>query len=122
MTIILAKGRHYLTDKGEEVRFCYFSQTGNAVFSPRDEHSFQDVFIFEDGWEKHIVQNLDGVFEVGDRVEKIGGDYSFEGEVVSVFKKRSGAVRLVVEDDRGLLFIFNETNLKPKNAKSYSDI
>ena len=45
---------------------------------------------------------------MGDRVSKTGGDYTFEGVVVSRFTKRSGAVRIVVEDDRGLLMIMNE--------------
>lgn len=66
---------------------------------------------------------INGTFEVGDRVEKVGGDYSFEGEVVSVFKKRSSeAIRLVVEDDRGLLFIFNESSLRLKDAKPSCNI
>lgn len=51
-------------------------------------------------------------FRVGDRVEKVGGDYQYEGTVVAIFLKRSGAVRLVVEDHRGLLFIFNEQSLR----------
>jgi hypothetical protein len=52
------------------------------------------------------------LFEVGDAVKKVGGDYSFDGTVVSVFKKLSGNIRLVVEDDRGILHIFSETNLQ----------
>lgn len=51
-------------------------------------------------------------FKTGDRVIKGGGDYTFEGVVVAAFFKRSGAVRYVVEDDRGLLFIFNELALQ----------
>lgn len=51
-------------------------------------------------------------YYVGDRVSKVGGDYSFEGVVVAKFPKRSGVIRLVVEDDRGLLFIFNEGALR----------
>ncbi len=50
--------------------------------------------------------------QTGDRVRKIGGDYRFEGVVVSVFAKLSGVRRCVVEDDRGVLFIFNETQLE----------
>ncbi len=50
--------------------------------------------------------------KVGDEVEKVGGDYSFSGWIVSKFTKRTGATRFVVEDSRGLLFIFNETNLQ----------
>lgn len=48
---------------------------------------------------------------VGDKVKKVGGDYTFEGVVVSVFCKLSGQVRVVVEDDRGILHIFSERNL-----------
>jgi len=54
-------------------------------------------------------------FKVGDKVEKVGGDYTFVGVVVSVFQKLSGAVRLVVEDDRGVLHVYSEKNLRMKN-------
>lgn len=54
------------------------------------------------------------MFKVGDEVYKIGGDYSFEGIVVSAFKKLSGAERFVVEDDRGVLHVYSEKNLGPK--------
>jgi hypothetical protein len=50
--------------------------------------------------------------KVGDRVKKVSGDYTFEGVVVAAFAKKSGAVRYVVEDDRGLLFIFNGGQLE----------
>ena len=50
----------------------------------------------------------------GYRVHKRGGDYEFDGEVVSVITKKSGAVRYVVEDDRGLLLIMNESQVRPK--------
>jgi len=51
-------------------------------------------------------------FKVGDKVSKNGGDYKFDGVVVAAFTKLSGVVRYVVEDDRGVLFIYNEKNLK----------
>ena len=47
------------------------------------------------------------MIRVGDRVIKNSGDYTFEGEVVAVVHKRSGDVRYVVEDDRGLLMIMS---------------
>lgn len=37
---------------------------------------------------------------------------TFEGTVVAVFTKLSGAIRLVVEDDRGVLHVYSEKNLK----------
>lgn len=40
-------------------------------------------------------------------VEVHGNDYSYKGVVVSVFDKISGAIRVVVEDDNGRLFIHN---------------
>jgi hypothetical protein len=52
--------------------------------------------------------------ELGDRVIKDGGDYAFEGVVIAVFKKRSGAVRYAVEDDRGLVMIMNLQQLRKK--------
>lgn len=46
-----------------------------------------------------------------------GGDYSYEGWIVSAFKKRrSDETRIVVEDDNGRLFIHNPrqiVNAKP---------
>ena len=44
----------------------------------------------------------------GYKFSKTTGDYSFDGEVVAIIKKKSGAVRYVVEDDRGLLLIMNK--------------
>lgn len=36
-----------------------------------------------------------------------GGDYSYHGWIVAIFKKNSGQVRCVVEDANGRLFIHN---------------
>lgn len=47
-----------------------------------------------------------------DKVRKIGGDYTFEGVIVSVFEKLSGKIRFVVEDDRGALHLYSEKNLE----------
>jgi len=55
-------------------------------------------------------------FDVSDEVQKVGGDYTFEGVVVAVFEKLSGQVRYVVEDDRGCLHIYSAKNLEFKNA------
>lgn len=48
----------------------------------------------------------------GDMVEKVGGDYTFVGRIVAVFTKIHGAWRFVVEDDRGVLHIYSEKNLR----------
>lgn len=50
-------------------------------------------------------------FKVGDAVSKSGGDYRFDGTVVSVFNKTTGHTRYVVEDDRGVLHIYSKKNL-----------
>ncbi len=50
-------------------------------------------------------------FAVGELVKKVGGDYQFEGQVVAAFAKKSGAIRYVVEDDRGVLHIYSDKNL-----------
>jgi hypothetical protein len=47
-------------------------------------------------------------YKIGDLVEKVGGDYTFDGEIRCIFTKRSGAVRFVVEDDRGVLHVFSD--------------
>jgi len=51
-------------------------------------------------------------FKVGDKVEKVGGDYTFVGHVVATFPKLSGVIRLVVEDDRGVLHVYGEKILR----------
>jgi hypothetical protein len=51
-------------------------------------------------------------FARGDKVEKVGGDYRFEGQVVAAFRKLSGAPRYVVEDDRGVLHVYSAKNLR----------
>ena len=53
-------------------------------------------------------------YKVGEAVEKYAGDYAFTGWVVAVLTKRTGQVRYVVEDERGLLLILNETQLRPR--------
>jgi hypothetical protein len=52
------------------------------------------------------------VFQPGDKVSKIGGDYKFDGTVVATVFKLSGVIRFVVEDDRGVLHIYSQKNLK----------
>ena len=45
------------------------------------------------------------------KVKIKANDYSYEGWVVCTFAKRSGAIRLVVEDENGRLFIHNPSQV-----------
>jgi len=56
-------------------------------------------------------------FKLKDKVRKVGGDYKYEGVVAGIVYKKSGQIRYVVEDDRGMLFIFNEKGLEKMNKK-----
>ena len=55
--------------------------------------------------------DLKVAFEYGSKVKKVGGDYSYDGVVAGIILKKSGEIRYVVEDDRGMLFIFKDTSL-----------
>ena len=74
------------------------------------------------GWSKHSndkspdsrlvwVPPVKSQIQKGDTVIKSSGDYSFTGTVVAVFEKLSGKVRVVVENQDGILHIFSETQL-----------
>ncbi len=54
------------------------------------------------------------VFEVGERVRKVGGSYQANGTVVAEFKTRAGKQRYVFEFDEfsGMLHIFNHEQLE----------
>ena len=56
--------------------------------------------------------------EIGDEVEKTTGDYRFRGVVRAVLVKESGAVRVVVENSDGLLYIFNPDQLTVLGPKT----
>ena len=60
---------------------------------------------------------LEPLIKVGDFVRKYKGDYKFAGTAVSVFRKSSGVVRYVVENDDGILHIFSESQLIPPAAR-----
>ncbi len=50
-------------------------------------------------------------FDRGHKFKKTSGDYTFEGTVLCVIEKLSGAIRYAVEDDRGLILIMNERQI-----------
>lgn len=58
-----------------------------------------------------MTEETETIFVMGDRVKKVGGDYTFEGVVVAAFTKLSGVARYVVEDDRGVLHVYSAKNL-----------
>lgn len=68
--------------------------------------------------QREMVSQVLGIGEVpefpfiGDHVVKTGGDYVYDGEVRGIVVKKSGKIRYDVEDNRGLLFIFNGEQLK----------
>ncbi len=61
---------------------------------------------------QEVNMSNENTFKVGDKVSKVGGDYTFDGTVVSIFPKLSNAIRVVVEDDRGVLHVYSCKNLK----------
>ena len=67
--------------------------------------------------------NEEPTFDIGDYVSKLRGDYSFDGVVVAVFNKLSGARRYVVENRDGVLHIFSGSNLglMPRPARTSND-
>lgn len=69
------------------------------------------------GFSRKIANMIE--LSIHDKVEKIGGDYTFVGHIVAVFQKLSGQVRYVVEDDRGVLHIYSYKNLKLSNTPGY---
>lgn len=88
-------------------------QSAHEYGQPRDSNPYPTIpshlsFYrgWDDGWLSHI-----GLSK-GDAVIKDSGDYTFEGVIVGIIDKLSGAKRYAVEDSRGLLFIFNAKQLR----------
>lgn len=67
-------------------------------------------------------ETISTAFQVGDHVEKVGGDYTFTGVVVAAFQKLSGAERYVVEDDRGVLHVYSAKILKLKEPTLFEKV
>lgn len=65
-------------------------------------------------WNKAIDDRA-AAHRVGDLVEKVGGDYTFIGVVVASFRKKTGARRYVVEDDRGVLHVYSANSLRQRS-------
>lgn len=107
----------FITDKGEDYyrEHCKEEIVINTEPTPvqKLEASLMDIL----AWVKpYFDQPQPPVlkYKVGDRVVKVGGDYSLTGTIVAAFTKASGAERYVVEADnpKGLLHIYSENNLQ----------
>lgn len=60
---------------------------------------------------------------VGDPVHVVAGDYDYYGRIAAVFPKlKSGAVRYVVEDDRGRLFIHGPAQIHAALSTPSADV
>jgi hypothetical protein len=55
-------------------------------------------------------------------VGKVGGDYTFEGPVVSAFQRLNGKMQFVCEDDRGVLHIFGEKQIAKAPKGPYHQV
>lgn len=71
--------------------------------------------------EHQLTKLYNGSFRDGQYVIKTGGDYKFCGFIVSIFRKSTGHTRIVVEDARGLLFIFNPSQLDVCTENDYKN-
>lgn len=49
--------------------------------------------------------------KLGTLVNKMEGDYTFHGDVRGIIYKRSGAIRIVVQNNEGILHIFSPSQL-----------
>src|SRR5215472_6889922 len=79
----------------------------HVVEAPADDIAPGATYCLMVGAFRRAARLLDELEVIGTRAVKLAGDYTFEGEVRAVVFKKSGAVRYVVEDDRGLLLIMN---------------
>lgn len=61
--------------------------------------------------------NIPFGFHDGDHVVKDNGDYVFRGVVLAAFRKRSGSPRYAVENEDGLIHIFNHSQLRLADAE-----
>jgi hypothetical protein len=55
-------------------------------------------------------------------VGKVGGDYTFEGPVVSAFQRLNGKMQFVCEDDRGVLHIFDQKQIAKAPKGPYRQV
>ena len=59
-----------------------------------------------------MVREVQDAFHSKDRVRTTSTDYTFVGIIVAYFPKRNGNIRCVVENDDGILHIFNPKQLE----------
>jgi len=85
---------------------------------PNDFITLTDEYICHGDWkekaftQKQMEANEDNDFILGDKVVKLSNEYICRGEVVGVIVKKSKAVRIVVENSDGRLFILRPDQLE----------
>ncbi len=104
-----------MSDDLHEKRYWDFrAVVENLVFDPIRRGARTEAEIIE---QLSIIseEHYKPMFEPPARVTVTGGDYTYEGDIVSTFIKKRGGVRYVVEDDNGRLFIHNakQVGLEP---------
>lgn len=66
----------------------------------------------EDAWSiEHYGPETDADPLIGQAIQKRSGDYRCDGWIMAIVTKRSGAVRYIVEDDRGMLLVMNAAQI-----------
>lgn len=63
--------------------------------------------------EEEVELLKEGLSVEGKRFMVTGHDYRFEGTIQTIFRKRNGKLRVVVESDDGVCLIQNLSNVHP---------
>lgn len=124
------KAERIAAETGEEVEDTWQRVTDQVTeerarrgpFKPDDDLRWAEGYAkgYAAGYRARIdtVTSTGVVLKVGDKVQKVGGDYRYPGQIVAIFRKGSseGPYRVVVEstasETRGMLHIFNPAQLR----------
>lgn len=124
------KAERIAAETGEEVEDTWQRVTDQVKdervrrgpFKPDDDLRWAEGYAkgYAAGYRARIdtVTSTGVVLKVGDKVQKVGGDYRYPGQIVAIFRKggSEGPYRVVVEstgtDTRGMLHIFNPAQLR----------
>lgn len=92
----------------------YAIENGEGIVHIFNENSLMSTGYFSIAYTNLMVSDYPKQkpkYSKGTIVEKTKGDYTYSGTVICSFYETNKALRYCVEDDRGLLFIFNEASL-----------